>query len=251
MSIKKWLGYLLFVIASYLVFLIGTLPATQLYHIAKKQLPALQLDQISGSIWDGRAQQITVNQLKTGPIFWQFKPLSLFLGKIEVDFTNTDSQLSATGSAAINLSGKLLLSNLTGESSTKTITSLIPNMPVTPVGRIIFNLSEISFREQYLSSVTGSIDWQRAGLTEPLNIQIGKLNLILTTDNEVIHGAISGKGATIGINAQLELQQNGQYQIKGKIQPKPNTPADLSNALKMLGRPDPAGAITIDLSGNL
>ena len=251
MSIKKWLGYLLFTLCGYLLFLIGTLPATQLYNVAKEQMPGLQLAQIKGSVWDGSAQQITVNALQVGPIYWQFKPLSLLFGQFEVDLTISDAKLKATGSAGRSLSGEFYLSNLKGESSVGTITTLIPNLPVTPAGSIIFDLEEVGFNGQRLSSATGNIDWQRASITQPVDIQIGNITLHLNSDDEGVHGKISDKGATVGINAQLELQMNGQYQIKGKIQPKPNTPADLTNALNILGRPDPTGAIPINLSGHL
>ncbi|MCF6281050.1 MAG: type II secretion system protein N [Candidatus Polarisedimenticolaceae bacterium] len=251
MTIKKWLGYLLFTLCGYLLFLIGTLPATQLYNVAKEQIPGLQLAQIKGSVWDGSAQQLTFKGLQIGPIYWQFKPLSLLFGQIEVALTISDAKLKATSRAGSTLSGEFYLSNLKGESSVEIITSLIPNLPVTPAGSIIFDLEEVGFSDQHLSSATGNIDWQRASVTQPIDIQIGNLNLRLNSDDDGIHGKISDQGATLGIDAQLELQASGQYQIKGKIQPKPNTPTDLINALNILGRPDPTGAISINLSGHL
>jgi general secretion pathway protein N len=251
MTIKKWLGYLLFTLFSYLLFLIATLPAVQLYSVTKEYLPTVKLEQVNGSIWDGSTQQIKANAFQIGPVYWQFNPLSLLLGQAEIGFTTTDKKLQITGNAAVNFSGDIVLSDIKGESSAEAIASFIPNLPVTPVGRVTFDLSEVTFSQQRLSTVTGKIDWLQAGVKQPIEIQIGKINLLLNSDSDGIHGTIADKGATVGINAQLELQQSGQYQVKGKIQPKAETPTDLSNALKMLGRPNPAGAIPINLSGSI
>ncbi len=253
MSTKKWLGYLLFTLCSYLIFLVGTLPATQLYSIARSHLPAaLQLKQLNGSVWKGSAQQIAFNGYQVGPLYWQFKPLSLLLGQAEIMLTSTDKKLQLYGSAGIKLNGDVFLSNISGEGSSDMLITFIPNIPVTPVGRITFDFPEVNFSKQRLNTITGSADWLQAGFKQPIDIQIGKLNLQLSTDNSGgIHGIITDKGATVGVNAKLTLQPSGKYQIKGKIQPKPDTPTDLNDALKMLGRPDPTGAIPIRLSGKI
>lgn len=252
MSIKKWLGYLLFVLCSYLMFLVGTLPAAQLYNLTRSHLPAaLQLKQLNGSIWEGRVQKITFNKHHMGPLYWQFKPLSLLLGQAEIMLTSTDKKLQLSGRAGIKLNGDIFLSNIKGEGRSDKLITFIPNLPVTPVGRITFDLQEVTFSQQRLSTITGRIDWLQAGIKQPIEIQIGRLNLQLATDGEVIHGTITDQGATIGVDAQLTLQVNGKYQIKGKIEPKPDTPTDLNDALKMLGRPGPTGAIPINLSGNI
>ncbi len=252
MSTRKWLGYLLFTLCSYLIFLVGTLPAAQLYSITRSHLPtALQLKQLNGSVWKGSAQKIAFNEYQVGPVYWQFKPLSLLLGQAKIMLTSTDKKLQLYGNAGIKLNGDIFLSNISGEASSDMLTTLIPNIPVTPVGRVTFDFPEVNFSKQRLSTIVGSADWLQAGLKQPIDIQIGKLNLQLTTESDGIHGTITDKGATVGVNAKLTLQLNGEYQIKGKIQPKPDTPTDLNDALKMLGRPDPTGAIPIRLSGKI
>ncbi len=252
MSIKKWLGYLLLALCSYLIFLVGTLPAAQLYSLTKSYRPAaLQLKQLKGSIWQGSVQKIAFNRYQIGPLYWQFKPLSLLLGEAEIMLTSTDKKLQLSGSAGIKLNGDIFLSNIKGEGRSDMLITLMPNLPITPIGRITFDLQEVTFSQQRLSTITGRIDWLQAGIKQPIDIQIGRLNLQLITEGEVIHGTVTDQGATIGVDAQLTLQVNGKYQIKGKIEPKPDTPTDLNDALKMLGRSDPTGAIPINLSGNI
>lgn len=248
---KKWLGYLLFGLCSYAIFLIGTLPATHIYHLAKEQLPDISLHTIEGTIWDGSARQLQVGNLQTGPLFWTFKPLSLLLIRAEFQLSTTGKKLKATGRAGISLTGKRYLSDVKGESSIETILSLIPTPPITPEGGITFDFEEITFRNQRLSTLTGIVDWQRARIKQPIDIQIGNLNMVFNTDDKGIHGKISDKGALLGVNGQLELQPDGRYQISGKVQPKPTTPEDLRNALNILGQADPTGAIPLNFSGKI
>lgn len=248
---KKWLGYLLFCLCSYALFVIATLPASQLYHFAKERLPNVALQHVEGTIWDGSAKQIRINKFEVGPIYWRFKPLSLLLGEATFQLSTNEKKLKATGSAGINFTGEPFISKMKGEGPIKTLLSLFPATPITPEGRIAFDIKEALFHNQRLNSITGTIDWQHAGVKQPIKIQIGNLNIALNTDKSGIHGKISDKNATIAVNGQLELLPSGEYQINGKIQPKPDTPQDLLNALNILGQPDPTGAIPLSYSGKI
>jgi hypothetical protein len=81
------------------------------------EVPEKQLDAVtglSGTVWDGAIQRLSLGGVALGPVRWQIKPSRLFLGQLAADVSATlpDGFLNTT--AALSLGGGLAASNLEG-----------------------------------------------------------------------------------------------------------------------------------------
>jgi len=97
--VKRRLGYALLAVCAYLVFLIAQLPAAQLYGWLKPRAGApLQLYQVSGSPWNGRAAAADIGKTRIEEPAWVLRPQALLLGRIEYGFTGfTQARSARTG----------------------------------------------------------------------------------------------------------------------------------------------------------
>ncbi|MGH8370087.1 MAG: type II secretion system protein N, partial [Gammaproteobacteria bacterium] len=57
---------------AYLIFLCATFPAAYTVHWLRSDLPGIQLDGVSGSIWSGQSQQLIFESVPLGTMSWQF-----------------------------------------------------------------------------------------------------------------------------------------------------------------------------------
>ena len=248
---KRWLGYFLFFIVSYALFLLATLPATHAYSFASQQIKQLSLQELTGTVWQGTAQQAIVNNTAIGPVHWRFQPLSLLLGKVEFDLSTTGKSLLSSGSIGATITGTPFLSGFKGDSSANTLTSLFQLRAFTPTGRVKFDLPKVQFENNRLSHAEGRIQWNEAGITQPAMVSIGQVAIDLMTDGDGIHGQLSDMDASIAISGKVDLLKDGRYQVRGQLQPKPTTPPDLASALNMLGQANARGGVDLHFDGQL
>ena len=248
---KRWLGYFLFFICSYALFLLATLPASHAYSFASQRSMPLSLAELTGTVWQGTAQKAVINNTAIGPVHWRFQPLSLLLGKVEFDLSTTGKSLLSSGSVGATFTGTPFLSGFKGDSSVNTLASLFQLRAFTPTGRVKFDLPKVQFENTRLSHAEGRIQWNEAGITQPAMVTIGKVAVDLTTDDNGIHGQLSDLDATLAISGKVDLLKDGRYQIRGQLQPKPTTPPDLANALNMLGQANAKGGIDLHFDGQL
>lgn len=95
-----------------LLSLVGLIPA----HVALAifGVPADTVSGVSGTVWRGSFQRLTINNVVLGPVSWQARPSRLLLGRLagDVEATLPDGFLN-TG-VAVSLGGSLSLTDLEG-----------------------------------------------------------------------------------------------------------------------------------------
>ncbi len=87
-------------VAGFIVALIVGLPARVLVYVLPSSVTAGML---SGSVWNGSAQYLTIGGRTWGPVKWQVHPLSLLAGKLTLDgeLGSGDSQIRGRFSAEL------------------------------------------------------------------------------------------------------------------------------------------------------
>lgn len=241
-------------VASYLLFLVLNLPAQ---HAIGWALPdgsgsPVQLMGINGTIWTGEAETVVYQKLPLGKVKWSFKPANLLLGRLSYDFELTDTGQKLTGVALTSVTGGYRLQQVEGLLLANRIPQLIGQRQVDLNGRLDLSNLSLNYSDGRFTSSEGRIRWLDAAVTSPINLQVGDLQADLSTDDagSMLAKIKDIKGPT-GINADISLKHDGNFQLSGSIKPSGKTDPGLNSALRAVSKAKPDGSFELKYSGKI
>jgi hypothetical protein len=239
------LRYLGAVILAYLVFLIGTLPATHAYGVFKDGLGSLRLYGLEGSLWSGQAAHADYGQQRLGPVRWELQARKLLLGRLELVWHSAGEASKINMDIARKLSGAVWLRQFDGHLP---VTDLpLPNLgPLKPQGVLGVDLHDISIKKGIMTSGRGRMVWHGAGFSAPQPVALGDLEMNLSSDASGVKAVLHDTGGPLQAQGVLLLKPDGGYQFTGTLAARN---PELAEGLKFLGTPGPNGAISLAWSG--
>jgi len=244
--------YSLFGLAAYLLFMVVLFPADRVHALLQQHadLP-LPLYQVSGSIWHGHIGSAQVAGVDVNNVDWCLHPWALLLGRLEMglSLTDVDSPVglvvgrSFDGSYYVRSNEALSIPVLEG---------LFNQQPYGLTGSVSLDLDDIRLLDGRLDRISGSLHWQQAGLSEPLNIALGDFDLLLSTEEDgAVQGALADGGGPLQAEGLLVLLPDNSYRLTMTLRARDKSRADLKQALSLLGTPSPDGKVSLTRRGRL
>ncbi|BDX04589.1 type II secretion system protein N [Planctobacterium marinum] len=235
----------------FLVFLLVKLPASQL--IPRLPLPAdISLKGISGTVWDGHADQVVVKGLGINNVDWQLSFLPLLIGKaaLELDAGSArdSEQISIKGDVKLSVSG-ISAQNLTLFAPTPLLMAQVElPIPVDASGRARINIENFDYHKtDGCSTLTGTGSWLNAGVAGfNGQVQLGNFEASLHCDNGPIEITTAADNS-LNLSAKAVVQHNGKFSVNGQFKVSDNLPKEVHDAAKFFGRTDAQGFYQIKL----
>lgn len=227
-------------VAAFLLFALITLPAHVV--LSRLQSAGVQADGVTGTIWNGAAQVLTVQGARIGSVEWDLHVLPLFIGRASADVNVKridgflDTQLSASPA------GRLSMSALTGSLP---LSALPPNAVRGWNGTLNLRLPQLVIENGWPSVAEGTVE--AINLTgpasQPANLGSYKVTFPENAANDgVLTGALADIGGPLQVQGALRLTAaNRGYHIEGTIATRPDAPAAITKMLEYLGPPDAQG----------
>lgn len=237
----------------YLVFLIALFPASVAVRLAP--LPKnISVSGVSGTIWSGSADWISVQQRQLELVQWQFNPWGLFLGKVNLDLVigNRASAVNGKGFVSLSMSG-IDAKGLRFDAPSR---FLIGNTRLPFRAEVEGNFSlivqQLEQGKPWCEQLSGKLFAQQL----QVNNQFGKYPL---GDVEVALSCVDGniKVMTdetmnaLGLTGNALIKANKQLQLTAKIKETQAQPKDLKQALTFLGQKDSQGYYPISYQGRI
>ena len=201
--------------AVFFVLLLTSVPASLLVTVVHKLVPQASLSNVSGSFWQGKAQQALVSidgvSLPLGELEWAIKPLSLLTLTPTLELASERVGQSASFTVSVAPTGNVTVKNLQGEFPLELLQSWFP---LLVSGQVFFNLPELSLNGQTLKALQGDINlrqlvWQGGDVPMPL----GNYQASLALQEEVINVQLNDRGAQLGIRGSVSAMLTGQYEM--------------------------------------
>lgn len=227
----------------YIVFLIANLPASQV--VSRVSLPSsLNINGVSGTLWNGHANVISVNGIRIFNAEWHISPLSLLWGVVTIDIDAGNQRQS--DQVAVNGRFGLSMSSLSAEQATIFIPTdmVIANLPIPiPVnasGRFKVTLKELQY-EQVCQELEATGEWLNSGVMGTKgNIPLGNFKAALTCNNDAIAIQVAPQNQ-LGLDATATLSGKGDIEVLGKFRVAPELPKEVHDAARFFGQPDADG----------
>ena len=248
----RWWVYVIIGCLAYLFTLVASLPAQHIaYRLTASGLP-LVIGQVSGTIWQGAADQVNYQNVPLGPATWRFVPLGLFQGQLKyaIELNHTDHTIAGYIGKSLFSQG-FNLSEVKGQLPADSLLKLTNQSALDASGQLDLELQKMQFSHQQIISAKGEIRWLDASIERPMRVALGNLQFNLSGDEQTIITDIKELEGPMQMNGELTLQPDGSYQLKGKVTPDNGADPGLINLLQSIGRPANDGSIQIDYSGRI
>lgn len=243
-SVLKWLIASLLV---YTTFLLIKLPATQV--LSRVNLPNdIQFSGVSGTIWNGHAQQVRIRGLPIDQVSWQLAVLPLLSATVHVSLEGG----SVRNIDEIAIKGEIWLSkdHLQAQGlqlylpTDLVITSLPLPIAVNAGGRFKLALEQLDY-PKYCQALTGKGQWLNAqvqGAEQP--IILGNFDADLSCEDQQIMLTVNQPNS-FGLSAVAKIPADMMFSINGRFKLAPELPEEVHQAAQLFGQPDAQGYYSI------
>jgi len=246
--------YILIAIVSFLFFTLGNVPAAKVISLAQKnaQLP-LKLYGVQGSIWNGSADKVIVQgQPPIDNIQWDINPATLLLARISGEVKGSIKNQNVVGDISYSASGTFSASNVRARIEAPVIQELA-QMPLGELGGI-FNVNIESFEatSEGLPKIAGTIKWRNAQLTVMETVELGFINLVLSTgDDDKLLAKISNTKGQLLLDGKANLDSNKAYDLNLRITPESNANNNIRQSITLFAKRQSDGSYLVKRKGNL
>ena len=239
-SALKWSLLCLLV---YVIFLVVKLPASQL--VSRIQLPSgVSLSGVSGTVWNGKAQQLVAHGLPVNSLTWQLDVLPLLWGtasaQVKAGNLRTVDEISFKGSVQLAQSS-IAAQNFQAYLPTNLVISLLPlPFPVNADGRFRVQLEQLEYAAD-CQALNGKGQWLKAEVAGLQGqIVLGNFDAQLSCNEGDVLLEVKEPNS-FGLSAVARVPNTMKFSIEGKFKPDPNLPAEVQQAAQSFGKPDGQG----------
>ncbi len=254
---KRVLTYSSIVLLCYFVFLLITFPADRAYSMAKSMMPNVALYGVRGTVWAGEADAVVLKDKQPLREFeWTVLPWHILMGRLAADVKFDNNRTWVNARVAYSVTGKVIVSRLSGQLDGEALQSLLPNnLPMKLGGLFRMNVDEVVYspEQQTLLAAEGQVNWQNASIKVMQEAKIGDFQLIMTTTDAGVHGAftdVNNEGPLM-VQGDVVLSPEKQYELNAKLKVRDAARQDLVQSLRFIGRADAQGFVVFNKKGEL
>ncbi|MDH3400345.1 MAG: type II secretion system protein N [Chromatiales bacterium] len=240
---------LLLVAIGFVVGLIATTPA----RLVSIFLPGnISLDGLSGTLWNGSARQLVLNNAAAGELEWEVKPSQLLTGRLGLKFKSQLPDGSISGNAAISVGGSIYLDSVKGSMPLGYITTDFP--PGMLDGRVSLIFEEAIFENEWPTLLKGVLAVGNLVQNIPKPTPLGTFSV--TFDGEQgedgsVKGVIETRSGALQVDGLLTLNSDRSFVMDSMVRAKAETPDDLKSMLPLIGEQQPDGGYPLRYRGKL
>lgn len=248
MKLGSLRGWLLGLVA-YFIFLLAALPATYMTHWVSTHLSGVQLSDVTGSVFAGRAEGLRVGSRNLGAVEWHFDWLAPFTATLGYRFHLHDDTRDIAGRLDAGL-GSLHVRDLKGRMPVASLEPWLPLPTHSLSGSLVFDLKQVQLKAGHLQSATGDVELDDGVMSWPTNFTLGSFRLNLTpATGGGVDGDINDVASPLKLQAKLGLTPAGAYHLSGVLAARDPDDAATHTLLANLGRPDSTGQYPFDFKG--
>lgn len=244
---KSWKANLGIFVVAYLVFVLATMPAGVIVGLV--ELPKnVKLGAVNGSLWNGRASAVQLDNDVITDVSWSLSPLSLMTGSLSADVNfgkaRKKEQISGRGGISTDFSlSKVSLDDFVLRYPAGGFANKM-NLPIpaTLSGQMVFNIKQFEQAKPYCELLDGKVTWNSAG-ANVMNKQVtlGKIAANLGCDKGQISLDIKDKNP-LGLQFKGLIADKGKFSGKGFVKPDGTMSTDVHNTVQtMFGPADSQG----------
>lgn len=242
--------YFLTAIVSYFILLIATIPARPITDLLNENSP-VTIQGVSGTLWQGTAYSITVENIQLKKTEWSFSPWQLFTGKLSTDINTNLLDNNISAEVGTSLLGRYFINDLSAKISASEVAELA-NIPFAQLaGTITINIEHAQWKQGETPLATGEINWKDASITVADTASLGNIDIILSESEQQLNAEIKNQGGDLKIAGTAELAEETKYSVDVKLSPTATANNNLKQSLGLFAKRQSNGEYVLKKSGSL
>lgn len=247
--IKKILSFFIIFLAIAAVA-IWQCPASLGYRYLGDRLSSVKLNGLSGSIWNGQANELTVLGQPIGTVNWQLQALPLLDKKIVTHLNLKNDALEIRGQIIHTLDGQFFFRDVTFQIPAEIAALAINTSSLKLLGRVEGRIEQATWREGRIEQTIGHALWKDAGVSGNLTANFGELEAEFSSlPDGSIAGVVNDKGSALSATGTFQLQA-GKIDVTARLSARDNEP-HIQEVLRHVGIPQTDGSSLINFHSEL
>lgn len=242
MSLTRWV---LLSIAALLIALLARMPAAWVAERAAPSLRGVQLQNIEGTVWRGRAD-VTIAQagLALKGIRWRFQPSGLLALQWRYGIESDDAALAGRASVGLGV-GSVTLTDSKLALPARTAGHLVPMLSTfSPEGQVTANIRTLRC-QGYTCSGDVKATWAGAALSLAELRPLGDYQIDAVLNDGRADFDVKTLKGTLRAAGKGQLQ-NGALRFNGELSAPPDQMPKVQGLMRLLGTPDERGVLRIN-----
>lgn len=245
----KKLLLILVVLIVVAVIVAATLPAKLVLSSVLPEAAPVQVDEVTGSIWKGRAGRVLYKGVDQGRLNWQVRAASLLQGQLDVALDLQGEGIDAVGRVVRERERvRVNDARLTVPAARLEPLLDIPALHLT--GTVQVDLDEVELMNRVPTALRGSATWHDAGVTGADQAAFGTLVARfgpLPTGG--FGGVVEDQGGPLELDGQFKTTLMG-YEAEAILRARNDDP-QVTRALRHIGEIQPDGSVLYQVKGGL
>lgn len=252
---KRAVWYSLIFLLFFAISLVVSVPVAQL--LPYLPLPkALQLHGVSGTLWQGKAQDVYWQKTSLGQVHWDWQSSALWQGDLayQVRFGEGSTwQLRGRGLVGMHWSGQAFARQVFASIPAQSVASQFDlPVPISVTGQVELTVRDWQYAQPWCASGEGEVVWNTDALGTPMGpLQVGPVITEIQCQDSAITAKGTQKSDQVSAQFSADLNQNGRYQSRAWFKPGSQFPESMASQLQWLGKPDTQGQYHFDRKGRL
>lgn len=245
--------YLITGILALSLFLIINIPAALVIDTVKDKIPQVKFQQVTGTLWQGSAQQITVQSKHVFKnVEWSICVARILLAEACIEFDTNYNKNPLSAQLSVDLDQVIHGRNIKTNMSAQALGRMVA-MPMGEIsGDITVDLDTLTWQQGGIPAVTGVVEWRKASVTIAETAHLGDITIELNESEEnPINANISNKNGQLTISGTASLASSTDYNADLVLTPSSKASKNLKNSLSLFASPQANGSFTLKNSGNL
>lgn len=227
---KRVWNYLLFFLLSLVIALVINLPMGQvLPHL--KIPPTVVLDGVSGSVFGGRVQQVSVNRFPLRDVRYRLKPSCIVLLKVcyHVEYAQGTTRV---GYDLIN--GDTEVDQTRVEYTVAELSAYMPKMMLQPDGRLELVVEQMIIIAGLTATAEGKLIWHDLGVSgDGTSLKLGDYQVEFSGNAQKYDFKLSDLDADLDVDGKGNIKSDGQYRVDVKISSQTTIDPKVKNLLDL------------------
>ena len=212
------------------------------------RLGPIRLQGVSGSVWQGRAEQLVAFDVALGPLAWTVERSSTLQGSPRGRLELQGGEVRAAGN--FSRSGAVLrLSDIRANLPAALLAPALDIPALGLVGRIDLQASAAELRDGLLHSAQGRVEWRDLGVTGAASVRLPGVGIdFAPAADGAIVAEVADLGGPLAIAGEVRLK-DGHFLSETRLnlrQPDPQ----IEEALKFIGQRMADGGSFLRIEGN-
>jgi len=213
------------------------------------RLGGLQLEEVSGTIWQGQARKVQARGQSLGTVGWRIHPRSLLARRVDADLTIDGVEFRGAGH--VSRRGDTVL--LTDARLTMSAQRLQPVLDLPALnlrGAVEFELARAELVSGFPRALEGRATWRDAAVDGAAAAQFGDLIAEFQTGADgALIGTLFDNGGPLALDGAFRLGFTG-YEIDAVLSARDGNP-QVVEALNYIGQRQPDGSSLLEVRGQL